>query len=73
MTKIEDKPDYSFMKKVCDYYEDNEHSINAAAEKFNITRAKVRKILVTMGAFSNEISINAEKLRDERYSVKESA
>lgn len=73
VTKIEEKPDYSFMKKVCDYYEDNEHSINAAAEKFNITRAKVRKILVTMGAFSNKISIEAEKLRDEGYSVKEIA
>lgn len=69
----------NFINTVTDfYYEtvDDEHpngNMSAVAEKFNITRAKVNKILITSGAIDSPLHQDVMRLKKEGYSVEEIA
>lgn len=71
--------DLNFINTVTDfYYEtvDDEHpngNMSAVAEKFNITRAKVNKILITSGAIDSPLHQDVMRLKKEGYSVEEIA
>ena len=72
--------DQELMKKVAAFFRSTidpeimlEGSIRETALKFDMTRTKVRKILVTMGEYSNAQTREIQKLRDEGKSVKEIA
>lgn len=59
--------DYEYMLKVKDEYEasgeGSEGSIRSVAVKLNLSRTKVRKILVTLGVIKNEITNQALMLK----------
>lgn len=71
--------DLNFINTVTDfYYEtvDDEHpngNMSAVADKFNITRAKVNKILITSGAIDSPLHQDVMRLKEEGYSVEEIA
>lgn len=69
----EDNPDYGYMHKVAAFYKVNNESLKATAEYFGITRVKVRKILVTLGVISSDVSDQIIRLREDGLSVKEIA
>lgn len=69
------KKDWEFMEEVAAHFrstkdKDNpEGSIRDTATHFNLSRNKVRKILITTGDLKNELTEEAEKLRREGMSV----
>lgn len=72
--------DQELMKKVAAFFRSTidpeimpEGSIRETALKFDMTRTKVQKILVTMGEYSNAQTREIQKLRGEGKSVKEIA
>ncbi len=75
---ISDK-DIDFMNRVAKYYistkpdDISDGSIRDTAMKFGISRNKVRKILLTLGAIDNDLTNDVLKLREEGLSIKEIA
>lgn len=67
--------DYEYMLKVKDEYEasgeGSEGSIRSVAVKLNLSRTKVRKILVTLGVIKNEITNQALMLKQRGMSLEE--
>lgn len=67
--------DYEFMLKVKEEYEasgeGSEGSIRSVAVKLNLSRTKVRKILVTLGVIKNEITNQALMLKQRGMSLEE--
>lgn len=69
--------DQKFMKDVADYFESTrtelepEGSIRETALHFNINRTKVRKILITEGILSSQITEDAVRLREQGLTIKE--
>lgn len=66
-----------FMERVADAYlhpgTDVSGSLRAVAQKFGITRTKVRKILITLGAMESPLPEEALVLQQEGHSVSEIA
>lgn len=72
----ENEQDYGFMLKVKDAYEkqgSSEGSIRAVATGFGISRTKVRKILVTLGAIKSEITEKASELKAQGLTLEQIA
>lgn len=69
--------DYEFMLKVRQAYENTQDegndSIRAVASKFNLSRTKVRKILITLGTIESDITERALKLKKSGKSLGEIA
>ena len=72
--------DKAFMDEVAAYFRSTkdpktmpEGSIRDTAIKFDLTRTKVQKILVTMGEYSTSQTREIQSLRDSGMSVKEIA
>lgn len=55
--------DYDFMERVREAYENSRDGVNgsirAVAKDFNISRTKVRKILITLGVIESDITEKA--------------
>lgn len=72
----ENEQDYGFMLKVKEAYEkqgSSEGSIRAVATEFGISRTKVRKILVTLGAIKSEITEKASELKAKGLTLEQIA
>lgn len=69
--------DFGFMEKVLAAFQAEgsaeSGSIRAVAQKFGITRTKVRKILITLGALSSPLPDEAVALRDAGLTVQQIA
>ena len=66
--------DHELMEKVKDAYEkDPDRSIRAVAKKFGLSRTKVRKILVTLGAIESDITEEALALKESGMDIYEIA
>ncbi|MBQ8707663.1 MAG: hypothetical protein IJ523_06210 [Succinivibrionaceae bacterium] len=71
--------DRNFINEVAEYYRktvaegESEGSIRATAQNFNLSRTKVRKILVTSGDLRSELTERATELRKDGKSIKEIA
>lgn len=69
--------DYEFMLKVKEEYEASgeggEGSVRAVAIKLNLSRTKVRKILVTMGVVKNEITERTLALKNQGLNLEQIA
>lgn len=74
---VENEKDYGFMLKVQKAYEASlkagEGSVRAVATQLNISRTKVRKILVTLGVIQSDITEQAKKLKESGLSISEIA
>ena len=57
--------DSEFMEQVRGFYEEqSDRSIRAVAKEFNLSRTKVRKILITLGSIESEITEEALALKE---------
>lgn len=69
--------DYEFMLKVQEAYEKDTSgevgSIRAVAAKFNLSRTKVRKILITLGVIESEITEKALALKEQGMGIEQIA
>ena len=69
--------DYEFMLKVQEAYEKNPNgevgSIRAVATEFNLSRTKVRKILITLGAIESDITEKALVLKERGMGIEQIA
>lgn len=69
--------DYEFMLKVRDAYENSQDdaagSIRAVAAEFNLSRTKVRKILVTLGVIESDLTEKAIALKERGLRLEEIA
>ena len=71
--------DWNYMRKVADYFQETisesqpEGSIRETAQKFQITRTKARKILVTCGSLNTPLVQRISSLRSQGLSIDEIA
>lgn len=69
--------DYEFMLKVEESYENSQDgengSIRAVATQFNLSRTKVRKILITLGAIESDITEKALVLKERGMGLEQIA
>ncbi len=73
----QNEKDLEFMLQVKEAYESSgegsESSIRAVATSLNLSRTKVRKILVTLGVIKSEITEQAKQLKEQGLTVEEIA
>lgn len=69
--------DYEFMLKVQEAYENSQDGVNgsirAVATQFNLSRTKVRKILITLGVIESDITEKALALKERGMGLEQIA
>ncbi len=73
----QNEKDYAFMLRVKEAYEEaesrGESSIRAVATAFDLSRTKVRKILVTLGVIENDLTRRAQALKSQGLNLEQIA
>lgn len=79
MSRPRKNPDYNaemimneFLKDMAEYYEKSpQASLRDVAAEFDVTLLKVRKILITAGVYSTDISNEIQELEEQGRTIEE--